>query len=542
MYRSSEKSFPVFWIFIFASGVIVAAFIHLGICLQQRQVASGQALLARRILVCFALGDGRRDGGEPNYAAQDSDSREYREQRRCRCDWRLEDGIRMLLEGGRYADYDIVPLEDPELKDLLETIGRLRSVGGGEAERLFCQKARTLADSLALKVVVAASREQKAYWLLGIAALFFFFVNLLLFIASNLDYQELEKHLMMHELKAELMQNWPEPLFLIDSALSLVIINNLAEKYFGSLPRLRSGPYFDRFCHDSALLEQLKKIFAEIELCGNEKLAIEPERVILGRGEKEQYEVLIFWYRVTLAGQDYLLGRIHDVSGSFFGDTETSVTRYLQGLAEKFFKVQDEERRLLADELHDGFCQALAVLKMQVSGVEKRIRDEELRDECRKVRQYVAQIIEDVRRLSHDLSPVILDDLGLSEALVHLVNNFTASHNIKALTSVSDLDDYFSENEARNIYRIVQEAINNVGKHAQASLIVLEAEVKKDEITFSIRDDGVGFEVEKVRDEPLKAGIGLASMVQRVRLLKGRFSIVSRPGQGTEIRFSIPRK
>ncbi|NPA25135.1 MAG: sensor histidine kinase [Deltaproteobacteria bacterium] len=541
MYKTSEKSFPVFWIFILASGVIAVAFIHLGICLQQRQVASGQALLARRILVCFALGDEKRDAGEQSSAVKDA-GREREDRGQCRCNWRLEEGIRMLLEGGRYADYDIVPLEDPELEGLLETMRGLRSASSLEAEQLFCQKARTLADSLALKVVVATSRVQKAYWLLGIAAVFFFLVNLLFFIAFNLNYQELEKHLMMQKLKAELMQNWPEPLFLIDSTFSLKIINNLAEKYFGSLPMLRSGPYFDRLCHDPVLLERLRKVFAEIEIYGNEKLAIEPERVVLSRGENEQYEVLIFWYRVILAGQDYLLGRIHDVSGSFFGDTETSATRYLQGLAEKFFKVQDEERHLLADELHDGFCQALAVLKMQVSGVEKRIQDEELRAECRKVRQYVAQIIEDVRRLSHDLSPVILDDLGLSEALVHLVNNFTASHNIKALTSVSDLDDYFSENEARNIYRIVQEAINNVGKHAKASLMVLEAEVKPDEISFSIRDDGVGFEVETVRNEPVKAGIGLASMVQRVRLMKGRFTIVSQPGKGTEIRFSIPRK
>ncbi len=215
----------------------------------------------------------------------------------------------------------------------------------------------------------------------------------------------------------------------------------------------------------------------------------------------------------------------------------------LRELSEKLFRVQDDERQQLADELHDGLCQSLAALKMQVFRVEKGIDDEVNRDDCRKARQFIAQIIEDVRRLSHDLSPVILEDLGLGGALAHLANNFAALNDLKVSISVPDLEGCFSDEAARHVYRIVQEALNNVAKHAQASLLLLEAEVADDSVCFRIRDDGVGFSSDYADgSERNAAGLGLTSMVQRVRLLGGEFSLSTKPGAGCTVTFTVPGK
>jgi signal transduction histidine kinase len=537
MRRSSESFSPFFGTTLGLMVILVAAFVFLGLRLQQREIDGARSFLAQRVFCCFIAGSGKAAAG---------DRKEVRSASYC---WRAIDDLVLLRDGGSYAGLPIVPITEPELKELLDAALALKArvrpaesqnPAGKAAAEEFRRKIKALSDALVFQAANSGRGVWLAFWILFLTSALFLATGISYLLNCRWQRSRLDKRLELFTLRAALLRNLPEAWFLLDRELILQDATDMAAACLGAGPG--SGVRFDHLCRDQEHLSTLRQVTGEIELYPVGRVQVTPERVALeGQSGGRCREVVISWFRVILAGSDYLLGRISDAETGFLESTDSLAASRLQELAEKFFTVQDEERRLLADELHDGLCQALAVLKMQVSAVERRVGDEELKEECRQARRYVTQIIEDVRRLSHDLSPVILDDLGLSEALVHLVNNFTATHNIKALTSVPDIDDCFSENEARNIYRIVQEAINNVGKHAKASQMVIEVEPDEGEIHFLIRDDGVGFDASGFNRQPLKAGLGMASMAQRVQLMGGEFRVTSRPGQGTEIKFTLPK-
>ncbi len=532
--KRAGKGFPFPGLALLLATFMVAAFVFLGLCLHAREIAGARLFLVQRQLLGFVSADSEKPAGEGRKPV-------------VMPRWRAVDKLVLLQNGGRYAGQRIKPLDDPYLLELLHDGLALRTrflqakpglAGELVAARRFQRKLAALADALALQAAAAGRRAGLAFWLLVIVGILLGTITVFWLLDYNQQRRHQDHRLQVFVLRAAMLKSLPEAWFLLDGDLQLQAATNQAAALLDI--STETGSSFYQVCRDAEVMAGLRRVAAEIKIHPVGKIEGIPERVVCeAKPGNSKREVLISWYRVVLAGQDYLLGRISDAEAGFLESTDSLAARRLRELAEKFFKVQDEERRRLADELHDGLCQALAVLKMQVSAVERRVEAEPLKDECRQARRYVTQIIEDVRRLSHDLSPVILDDLGLSEALVHLVNNFTASHNIKALTSVPDIDDCLSENEARNIYRIVQEAINNVGKHAKATQMLLEVERQGGRIRFLIRDDGVGFDTSRTGRQPLKTGLGMASMAQRVELMGGEFKVVSRPGQGTDVIFEL---
>jgi len=340
----------------------------------------------------------------------------------------------------------------------------------------------------------------------------------------------------------QLLLALPVAFVLLDETLTIRFVNHFGESYFGQFP-VFDEVNFAEFCQDQTLLEHLRNSFLSARSAPYEKLPGESDSVLLNTVSGRERQVFIQWYKLYLGGLDYLLGVIRNPREENLQGVAPDISqKQLQELSQKLFRVQDDERQHLADELHDGLCQSLAALKMQVFRVEKGIDDDDNREDCRKARQFIAQIIEDVRRLSHDLSPVILEDLGLGGALAHLVNNFAALNDLKVSISVPNLEGCFSSDSSRHIYRIIQEAVNNVAKHAQASLLVLEAEVTDDAVRFLIRDDGVGFGSDHDGTARSGAGLGLTSMAQRVRLLGGEFSISTKPGEGCVVTFTLPRE
>ncbi|MBN2809864.1 MAG: hypothetical protein JXR80_10265 [Deltaproteobacteria bacterium] len=460
--------------------------------------------------------------------------------------------LELLAKGGVFAGTRLSAIENHEISFLLKSLTSLcRARDNAPPDTtsyisltiLLRKKLLALSDALTFRALAARARVWIVFWLLFFWALVLLasgFYGLRIF---RLREKRLRWANQALELEKELLQALPEALVLLDKTLSLKFVNRLAERYFGRLADSRKGCYWGRFCQDQSLLESLRNSWQVYGESPATKGVAEVQEISLRLGDNRQCLLQVQWYHLSLAGRDYLLGIFNDPEEGRAEDRkQADAQERLKELSTNLFKAQDEERRHLADELHDGLCQSLAALKMQVFGVERHIEKTELQEECRRARQFIAQIIEDVRRLSHDLSPVILDDLGLSDALVHLVNNFTALNNLKVSISVPDLDDVFAGDAARNIYRIVQEAINNVGKHAKASLVLLKAEIVGDEVSFSIKDDGVGFDLESTQKMRSGAGLGLASMAQRVHLLGGKFKLVSRPGEGCEIAFTIPKK
>jgi len=153
----------------------------------------------------------------------------------------------------------------------------------------------------------------------------------------------------------------------------------------------------------------------------------------------------------------------------------------------------------------------------------------------------VDQIIESVRRLSRDLSPSILEDLGLSAALRWLVREFEERFKIEFASSIPGIDNLFPREGQTLIYRIFQEAFTNIGKHAQANHVSVEIKKEEKRVFFLVEDDGIGFDVaeQDVLDSTEK-GMGLSAMDERVRMLGGQLEVYSQRNQGTTISFIVP--
>ena len=214
----------------------------------------------------------------------------------------------------------------------------------------------------------------------------------------------------------------------------------------------------------------------------------------------------------------------------------------LRYLSAQLLTAQETERRRISRELHDELGQALSVIKLRLSFIEKELKKDQgaVKEECETISQYINQVIGNVRRLSRDLSPSILEDAGLLAAIRWLITNSKTNHQIKMILDVGDIDELFSQNAQIMIYRILQEALTNIGKHAHAKNASLMIKGHEDEVSFSVEDDGLGFDpLRAATIKPDERGLGLAIMEERARMLGGFLEIWSKKGKGTRITFRV---
>jgi PAS domain S-box-containing protein len=219
--------------------------------------------------------------------------------------------------------------------------------------------------------------------------------------------------------------------------------------------------------------------------------------------------------------------------------------KQLRHLSSQLLTAQETERRRISKELHDELGQALTVMKFRLSFAEKQLTKDQVkvREECEAISQYIDQVIENVRRLSRDLTPSILEDVGLSAAIRWLIGNFNKNDSINITLDIMDIDHLFSENAQIIIYRVIQEAFTNIGKHAHAKNVSVVIRKQGDGVSFSVEDDGIGFDVSKIATvNPAERGLGLAIMDERVWILGGSLEMWSQEGKGTRISFHIPLK
>ncbi len=215
----------------------------------------------------------------------------------------------------------------------------------------------------------------------------------------------------------------------------------------------------------------------------------------------------------------------------------------LRFLATQILKVQERERGRLSRELHDGLGQALLVFKLQLSAIQKNLPPEyqDLKRDTNYALQYIDEIIEDIRRLSHNLSPTVLEDIGLAAALKNLCEEFKRLHDLEIHLDLDEVEGLFAKEPQINIYRIFQEALTNISKYANATRVKLAVKKAEGKIAFAIEDDGAGFDVDAVLvREAADRGLGLAAMGERVRILGGTLNVSSQEGKGTRISFTVP--
>jgi PAS domain S-box-containing protein len=212
-------------------------------------------------------------------------------------------------------------------------------------------------------------------------------------------------------------------------------------------------------------------------------------------------------------------------------------------LSSQLIKTQEIERRRVSRELHDELGQALMVFKIKLRYIREKlgIHQAALKANCDEVISIINDTTQNVRQLSRALSPAILEDLGLSAALRWLVNISTEHTDIKSSLDMEELVDLFSQEAQITIYRIIQESLTNVVKHAQARHVSVAIIKHDDKVEFRVEDDGKGFDVKEVLSRaPHKKGLGLVAMYERTRMLGGSLNVWSQRGSGTKITFTVP--
>lgn len=206
----------------------------------------------------------------------------------------------------------------------------------------------------------------------------------------------------------------------------------------------------------------------------------------------------------------------------------------LKELTHKTVQHQEEERRRVSRELHDGINQLLVSVKYRLETAMTHIpvAESAAHESLVKGGEVLNRAIQEVRRISHDLRPSVLDDLGLLAALKQLLDDFRERSGMLMDIDIQPPQSDISEEVATTLYRIIQEALSNIEKHARASRLVLSLEEDAEGLFLSISDNGVGI-VEK--DAYSRRGIGLRNMRERVEFLGGEFEVSPLPGKGTRI-------
>jgi len=212
----------------------------------------------------------------------------------------------------------------------------------------------------------------------------------------------------------------------------------------------------------------------------------------------------------------------------------------LRFLSYQLLTAQEQERRRLASELHNVLGHDLLLLKLKLESLREELGSEHptRKKGLQQILRALQDSVRNVRRLCQDLIPGDLEDLGLTTALHHLVENFAVAKKLKWQTELDDLRGLFEMPVQIAIYRMVQEALTNIGKHARAKHLWLRARRAGTEVAFTIEDDGQGFNVGEAL--AAKKTLGLLAMEERIKILGGAFDIVTREKEGTKISFTIP--
>lgn len=232
----------------------------------------------------------------------------------------------------------------------------------------------------------------------------------------------------------------------------------------------------------------------------------------------------------------FLSGELQDLT-SKIGELEQTYH-----LALSIIRAQEEERRRVAREIHDGPAQSLANIVMRAEYCLKLLEKcpGKVREELQALQNIVLTSLQDIRKIIFDLRPMVLDDLGLIPALKRYFSAYAEQYGLEVEFLCFGQQRRLDSAVEIALFRIVQEAVNNIKKHAKVKNAVVKMEMLPDKVTVVIRDEGQGFDLEAIQNRKEGGGFGLLGMKERVQLLKGQLKIITAPGKGTTVSVTIP--
>jgi len=251
------------------------------------------------------------------------------------------------------------------------------------------------------------------------------------------------------------------------------------------------------------------------------------------------------WYKTVLFKGLVGLSVIGSI-GSFYRKRIQKLNKE-KSLQEEFTKKliesQENERKRVAAELHDSLGQDLLIIKNKALVSIKKTNDlEKFKKEMNEISDLTSATLNDVREISYNLRPYELDRLGLTKTIESMIERANNSTNINFVANIDNIDNVFIPEVEINIYRIIQESLNNVIKHSEAKEVIVSVLKKEKSIIINISDDGKGFDMRKYKMNSKKKGFGLKGIEERVRLMNGEFRINSESATGTIIEIVISLK
>lgn len=324
----------------------------------------------------------------------------------------------------------------------------------------------------------------------------------------------------------------------VDESQNIVMFNMAAEKMFGvsaadviGRPLTSLMPERYRESHQGHVRSfKTSDVFSR---------GMATQRDIFGlRSDGHEFPIESTISKTIISGKQVFTAVLRDITERHRQDADLRrVNSELRQLSISLQSVREEERTRISRELHDDLGQQLTGIKLELTWLSGHLKDGRSPepDMLDAIRRMLDGAIISVRRISTELRPRILDDLDLAEAVGWLINELTKRNNIQAACNLPAAELVTDDTLATALFRIVQEALTNVARHANADQVEVGFVADGDELLLSVRDSGNGF----VHDHD-GSGIGLVSMRERATAVGGKFTIISAPGQGTTIEVRIP--
>ncbi|MHB8171486.1 MAG: sensor histidine kinase [Thermincolia bacterium] len=271
------------------------------------------------------------------------------------------------------------------------------------------------------------------------------------------------------------------------------------------------------------------------------------EREAQIRSKRDELELSLRNLEATVQKAENLVGQVGVVL-DFIGGNLKEFNEKIEELQQRqqigiqVIKAQEEERKRIAREIHDGPAQAMANVVLRTEFCEKLldVNSYQVREELQNLKDLVRGTLGDVRKIIFDLRPMSLDDLGLVPALKRYLADYKEKYNLEAEFIFFGQERRLDSALEVGVFRVIQEGLNNVWKHAKASQVKVKLEISNDRLWARIKDNGQGFSLQAVLANTRRESLGLISMRERVELLGGEINFNSVPGQGTEIVIEIP--
>ena len=279
------------------------------------------------------------------------------------------------------------------------------------------------------------------------------------------------------------------------------------------------------------------------------RLAVKREQESFLIKRRNDLEIRIKDSIKTLERADNLIGHV-GIALEYLSRDLKDVGQKLENLQQKQFlglriiEAQEDERKRVAREIHDGPAQSIsnAVIKAEICErlIDKNVED--AKNELQNLKKVMRDSLQEVRKIIYNLRPMALDDLGLLPTLERYVISFKETTGIDVVLKCKGIDNILKPAISLTVFRIVQEALNNILKHSKSPDASIILERINNKLSIIIYDSGVGFNTKaaNVTTSDLTGGFGLFSMKERVALLEGEFDLVSEEGKGTKIKILIP--